>query len=259
MLATLRQFGQEFTLLSGSTLLTALLLIPLLGLMSLDSRIVVGANAWLKPLKFAVSIVIFNLTVGWLLRRLALPPSSARAIGWAVAVAMGVEISAIVLQAARGVPSHYNVSTSLNAAIFSAMAVAIVVNTLAIAWLCLLSFQPQHQLPPAVAWGIRLGLILFLLSSLQGFGMVANRGHTVGASDGGPGLPILHWSTRAGDLRMAHFLGLHGPQILPFLGYLLSRTHRQSGTPVVAAAFTLLAALFLWSLCQARAGRPLLR
>lgn len=259
MIQTLWEGKQAFPLLFWSTIYTAILLVSSLGLMTFDSRLVVGANPWLKPLKFELSIIVFNLTIGWLLLRLALPPSSARVISWVVAVAMFVEISAIVVQAARGVTSHYNLSTPLNAAIFTAMAVAIVFNTLAIGWLCALSFWPQAQLAPAVAWGIRLGIVLFLLSSLQGFQIVGNKGHTVGASDGGPGLPMLRWSTQAGDLRVAHFIGIHGIQILPLLGYILSRSDRHAGTAVVATVFAAILALFFWTLSQAWAGRPFLR
>jgi hypothetical protein len=87
--------------------------------------------------------------------------------------------------------------------------------------------------------------------------------HAVGVADGGPGLPVVGWSTQGGDLRVAHFVGLHALQILPLLGLALARfgpawlpTRDRSRLVGVAAAFWI--ALVLLLTWQALRGQSLI-
>jgi hypothetical protein len=72
-------------------------------------------------------------------------------------------------------------------------------------------------------WGIRLGLIIFLIFSMEGGLMSSRLTHTVGAPDGSAGLPVVNWSKEYGDLRVAHFFGMHALQILPLFGFFVAK------------------------------------
>jgi len=79
--------------------------------------------------------------------------------------------------------------------------------------------------------------------------------HSVGIDDGGPGLPFVGWSTVAGDLRVGHFVGLHGLQVLPlFASLLISGRLFRRNTPaqhqqlvqLVGIAYTAVTVLLIW-------------
>lgn len=237
------------------------LLIAALAAVPFDSRTVTGISPWIKPMKFAASVATFAFTMAWLLEYVRHYRRAVRVISWGITIVFAFEQASIFLQAARGTTSHFNVREPLDAAIFSLMGLMIVVNTALVLVALALFFKRTEPLAPAYLWGIRLGIILFVAAGLEGFAMTSNMGHTVGAADGGAGLPVLGWSTRAGDLRIAHSLGLHALQALPLVGYALSRRPGDEGrrsvaylwafAAIYAAAFTLL----FW---QAALGRPLL-
>ena len=239
----------------------AMLLVMLVGA-PFDHRHVMGLNPFIKPMKFALSIAIYVWTLGWLLAYLSDAERSVAWISRGVAVAMLLEIVPITVQAARGTTSHYNCATTFDCLAFNVMGIMILVNTLLASWTLVLFFTRRPSLPAAYLWGIRLGLLLFVAGGAEGMLMILRSAHTVGAADGGPGLPIFNWSTQAGDLRAAHLVGLHALQLLPLAGFAISRSTgnllpaRQTALMVaVAAAYAALGlALFLLAI----AGRPCL-
>ncbi len=201
-----------------------------------DRRLIMGVNPWLKPIRFETSVAIFLLTIGLLLAHLgqAYAATSAARVwreaasltGWTIGIAMIFENTLIAIQSARGLRSHMNYATALDTGIFGVMALFILFNTLALAALLILYVGPKSGWgwPAAVTAGARLGLVILIWGSVEGVAMVIRKQHLVGTPDNGEGVPFLNWSTTHGDLRIAHFFGLHAIQLLMLLGYLISRT-----------------------------------
>ena len=225
-----------------------------------DTRLITGINVWIKPMKFLSSIAIYLATIAWFTSELQ-PHRRARTwIVRTIVATMVIEIVGIAGQAGRGTTSHFNQSSVFDAVVFGLMGLAIAVNTAAAA--AMLWFL-RREMPPQRAgylWGVRLGLAVFVVGSLLGFVIVANNSHSVPGPDGGRGLPFLNWSVDRGDLRVAHFVGLHALQALPLLGFLLDQTSaspaaRTGTVSTVAVVWTLVMGV---TLALALGGRPLL-
>lgn len=219
-----------------------------------DPRTLVGAPIWFKPLKFSISIALFAFALAWMLGRIR--ERALRRTGWAIAAGLALEMVVIVGQAARGVRSHFNTDGGLGTLLFDVMGATITVVwflTLAVA----LRFLREPGRDPAMALAIRLGLLVSLVGMAVGFVLGAHGGHAVGVPDGGPGLFFVGWSTTGGDLRIAHFVGLHALQVLPLLAALLTR--RGVGDPTrvvwsVGVGYLGVVVLLLW---QALRAQPL--
>ena len=191
-----------------------------------SESIVSGINAWIKPMKFFFSIWLFCWTMGWFLEYLH-QKRRVRIYTWVVVIVMIIEQVIITWQAANGRLSHFNTTTPFYGVLFMIMGIAIATLT---AWTGVIGYyffrQKQFNVPMPYIWGIRLGIILFVIFSFEG-GMMASRlSHTIGAPDGGPGLPVVNWSTQHGDLRVAHFIGIHSLQMIPLFGYYIGRSNR---------------------------------
>ncbi|MCB9639791.1 MAG: hypothetical protein H6727_12930 [Myxococcales bacterium] len=232
-------------------------------LMQFDTRMLLGLNVWVKPSKFAFSIAIFVVTLMWLLVRLSLEQGERRWVRRVVWGAMVLEMSFITLQAARGVQSHFNVSSAVDSAMFSAMGLAILLNTWVVGQLAWWSLRREHEgLREVLVAGVRWGLVIFLVGSVVGGVMSGKLSHSVGVVDGGAGLPYVGWSVRGGDLRIAHFVGLHGIQALllwaaalVWWGRAWSEKRKIAGVHVVGALYM---ACTIFTLVWALLGLPLI-
>jgi hypothetical protein len=186
-----------------------------------DDRLVSGANVWHKPMKFAISICVFLWTMAWYLAYLP-QVRKVQKIKITIIFAMLVEQVIIIGQAARGELSHFNISSIGNAFLFQMMGIAIVVNTVMVLWAMLL-LRHVETLPLFYKRALQIGMFIFILASLEGFMMVGNLGHTIGAPDGQDGIFFLNWAKAYGDLRIAHFFGLHALQAVPLFAWFVAR------------------------------------
>ncbi|MEO1049901.1 MAG: hypothetical protein AAFX87_04730 [Bacteroidota bacterium] len=235
----------------AANLLFAIILIVVSRFSSLE---VMGVNAWYKPIKFALSTCIFSWAMGWYIHYLG-TGAGMKAYSWGVVILLGFEVIYIAIQAGRGMLSHYNVSTPFYGLMFNLMALAATAITLWTAYIGLLFFAKQFpDLPNAYLWGIRLGILLFVVFSFEGFVMGARMSHTVGGPDGGTGLPFLNWSRKYGDPRIAHFIGMHALQVLPLAAFYLLRNVK------LIFAFALIYGLLaVYVLLQALNGKPFIK
>lgn len=258
---------------------TSALIIAALGLfffagLFLDARYLTGAPLWLKPLKFSVSISIYSLGILWILGFLQGRKRLISVLAWIITLSFATEMLAIASQAARGVRSHFNVTTPYDSSVFIVMGVAISLLWLAHFALTVLVLR-QKLSDPALRWALRLGMVISLVGLSVGFLMTnaavqklvggnippisLSGAHAVGVVDGGPGLPVVGWSTQGGDLRAGHFIGMHALQVLPLLAWMLNRRRmhdrRRLGLILTAAfAYLGVTVLVTW---QALRGQSL--
>ncbi|WP_280467696.1 hypothetical protein [Nocardia cyriacigeorgica] len=269
--------------------MTALTIASACGLV-VDDRMLLGESVWLKPLKFGIAFTLYGLTLVWLL---ALPHRGRRATWWlgtVFAVTGVLDVGFIAVQAARGTFSHFNNSDPdpvnvIGQQIFVSGVPGLFVANLVLALIVCAQRLVDRPTTRAIRAGLALAVAGMAQAYLMGFtgkqrvvdadGRIVEliAGHTVieprlrtELTRDGAGMPITHWSTVGGDLRIPHFLGLHGIQVLlaavidsaalaPRLPWLRSERTRTDLVGVLAAGYAGLFGLTFW---QAMRAQPLL-
>jgi hypothetical protein len=242
-----------------------LLSVPLFAVVSyMDPGTAQFANPWFKPIKFAISFATFVWTVSLFLARLRI---SGRLLNWTrrtMTASIVVEMLCLAIQASR--LANLPASSGSTDWFIQQMTTAMVsVNTAILIGLLAFFCGKRERIriaDGAMILSIRLSILIFLAGNAVGGYMLARGSHTVGAADGGPGLPFLNWSIIAGDLRIAHFIAIHAIQIVPLFAYLMwqmtprpDARHRRIAVYAMAA---LVAILVGGTFLQAAFGHPML-
>ncbi len=226
-----------------------------------DDRTLMGVNVWLKPLKFTISGGIYILTVGFLITLYPFSRRKKNIINNIVSWTLLFEILIIFFQGTRGVLSHYNQSSAFDGVLFGLMGLLIGINVLVMVFFVFETIRLKMKTTRSIQIGILMGWIIVFFGSWIGGQMIGQMSHNVGVPDGGAGLPLVNWSTVGGDLRVAHFFGLHGLQLVPLFALVLSNKWKAANKQqiLIVVLFGLLYAAWIgFTFYQAKQGIPLI-
>jgi hypothetical protein len=175
--------------------------------------------SWRKPALFGLSFGLTGLSVAAIHSALR----DRRVLGWLTCGGFGLasagEVAIITVQRWRGVPSHFNNATSLDASLFASMGGLVGVIVAALAVLTIRSFGLLRA-SPSMSLAIRSGLLLLMVGQGLGAAILAHGGATVSAHPGAFVQASLFGA--AGQMKVPHAVSLHAIQVLPLLAWLLS-------------------------------------
>jgi len=162
-----------------------------------------GDISWRKPILFGESFGLTCISIAWIMNFIP----KRRGFGWLLCGTLGFanfgEVLWVSVQQWRGVPSHFNIGTTFDAAAFGLAGALILLTEGVTLTVAVLSFGPLRT-NRSTAWAIRIGLALLIVSQVFGNFMIGNGSSTFGA---------------AGSLKVPHALALHGLQLLPILAW----------------------------------------
>jgi hypothetical protein len=195
-----------------------------------------------KPADFAEAGWLVTWSVALILPLLRTRPWQRMVIGGS-AILFGVGETAIMaVEAWRGVPSHYNFSTTFDAALMRGGAAGTAGVFLVGVVVLLVAGLRTGGLQRSVRLGIVAGVIVLFVGCAVGFIMVSNNSGVFQGSIGGgfanrtaaylgpdaatvgPDYLVLRPDTRGGDLLLPHAIGVHGLILLAVPAILLART-----------------------------------
>lgn len=199
-----------------------------------------GPASWRKPTTFGLSFGLTVVTLTWLTTALRMRDRTRWTLLGTLAVANVVEVGAVVLQAWRGVPSHFNQGTPFDGAVFATMGISVAFIAAVIVAVTVLAFT-SIDAPRPTRLAIRLGLLALVAAQAIGGAMIGQGLAELAADDQAAAY------VAGGTLKLAHAVTMHGVQLLPILAVLLAwagiAEARRSRAVLVAAVGHVLVAL----------------
>ena len=270
--------------------LLLLLVLPVLLLAyAMDTRTLLEANVWLKPIKFAVSLIVYTLTLSWFSNYLSSPWRDSNRINvysLIVVMAIVIEMLWIIFAASIGEMSHFNQThvvlkpvyflMGLLATVLTSMSLVVGIGILRHHHASLKSLT-RYSLGYALITTFFLTMITaaYMAGGPQQSHAVLPEGITVYSEK--DSLPLFGWLRDVGDLRVSHFFATHALHFVPLVGWLLavvtsarmgdsesghagsSASVRASWQKTIALLLCILYSVFVLALfIQALMGKPFL-
>lgn len=230
-----------------------------------------------KPATFAETGWLTAWSVALILPALRTRAWQRHVIGTTMPLFSVGETAIIGFQAWRGVPSHYNFTTALDAALMRGGAGGTAGIFLIGVIVLLVAALRSSDTSPSLRLGVCAGITVLLAGCMIGFVMISNNSgvyqgavgagfarQTAGylgpdAATVGPQYGLLRPATQGGDLVAPHIIAIHGLLLLAVPAVLLARTAmtRARQLKVIALAVTSVAVGLALLLAQALRQLPL--
>jgi hypothetical protein len=204
-----------------------------LGILAISGGSWLGPLSLRKPMTFGLSFGLTLITITWVSSFLRLGDRARTILFSVFAAACVLETVLVSLQAWRGVPSHFNVETPIDALVTQMLAAGGVTLVAIIVALTFISFRAAPSTPSIMRVAIRTGFVILLGAMFSGALMIAN------------GMTLVFAGNRqaayltAGWLKPVHGVTMHAILVLPVLAWLLSLTawsERRQRRVIVAAS-----------------------
>jgi hypothetical protein len=185
------------------------------GLQLADARLIAGVSVWEKPAKFFLSLIVQAGTLAWAISLLQRPARGIKAASWIFIAAIVLEMAYMLYRASRAEASHFNTETPFAAIMYTVMGIGAISLTITSGFIGWRVWQQRegNVMREAAGFGLMLGA---LLGTIAGGYLSSQTSHWIGGDlTDATGLGFFHWSTTGGDLRVAHFIGLHATQAVP--------------------------------------------